>query len=435
MAISLKSSQHLVQECWIRLGNCSLYHTYEEDEVPGAGGAMRIRRSSMSRARLLACVGVGTVLAVTACSSTATKAGGASSTSFSSVSSGTASGGIAAAKAFVQANLTPPTKILVTTPLPKAPPTGLSIVVIQGSNVEAAQQTADVQAAAKVLGWKVNVIATASTPEAYAAAMTNAIAIHPAAVLTSGFPAAVFGSSLTQMRSQGIAYVTNGTTDCTDTCDYQSNGVFADVEAPPNYAVEGKWLANWVAADSNGTAHSVLWDLSTFTVLNSQIDNYKSTLSAVCPNCHADIQNVAATAAGTTFPQQVVNYLQAHPDVNYMVLSAGLLASGLQSALDSAGLSNRVKIADGGGGPVNLQNIKSGGSEKVFVPAGDDGSLGWLMVDAVARFVLHVPATESEYATIPRYYLTKDNIGDPSQNIAAVSGYQNQFKQLWRVGG
>jgi ribose transport system substrate-binding protein len=357
---------------------------------------------------------------------------GTSSPSTSPTGSSGQSAGVAAARAFVAAHTPYPSQILQTQPLASRPPTGKTIDYINSPTTSSHVILQGLDAAAAVLGWKVVSLSTNGDPTTEASAMSLAVENHPSAVVGAGFPAATFATQLGQLRADHIPYVTVGTTDCESTCDYASNGVLVDIGTPLDYTQRGQWLAEWVVANSGGKANSVVWDLSTYQTLTAVAQGYDSELAKLCPSCKLATQDVVATSIGTSLPAQIVTYLQRHPQVDYLVMTYGDLTTGLEAALQSAGLSSQVTIVDQTGGAANLEAIKSGSPEKVFVGE-SDVIIGWEAADALARYFETGSVSEASYVYLPRNYLTASNISDPQADYVAVPGYKQEFMKLWKV--
>jgi ABC-type sugar transport system substrate-binding protein len=310
----------------------------------------------------------------------------------------------------------------VTQPLSAKPPPGKLVVYLGPESTSATDQASGVTAAAHALGWTVKTIIFGQTSGAAAQAMTNAVDLHPAAVFLAGFPVAVFPNQVKQLNEEHIPYVVNGTTDT------QADGVTAVVAGVPDYQQRGVWLANWVAADSNGKANVVDFNLSTYPTVDALSTSFKSTLASLCSSCTVSEQDVQGTSMGTTLPSQIVNYLQAHPSINYVLATYGDMTIGLPQALSAAGLRGRVKVLSQSG---SLQQIKDG-TEAVNTPEADT-LIGWLMVDAAARAMVGDPVNESNYAVLPRNFVIQSNVGNPSVPYGAVPNFQAQFLKLWGV--
>jgi ribose transport system substrate-binding protein len=259
-----------------------------------------------------------------------------------------------------------------------------------------------------------------------ATAMSNAIALKPDAIVAAGNPVSVFPQQVATMKRDGIAYIPIGTTDPI------GNGVTADVGNVKDFQLEGRWLANWVVADSGGKANSVIFTLNTFPVLQVFSSTYQSTVQSLCSACRADVQSVAATAIGTTLPSEVVSYLRAHPSVNYAAFAYGDMTIGLASALQQANLSDRVKVATQSGAPSNYEDIAAG-TEAVNVPESST-QMGFIVADALARTFMKLKLPQNQYAVVQHNFVVKSNVQKPpTLPYTAVPNFEQQFYKLWKV--
>jgi ABC-type sugar transport system substrate-binding protein len=346
----------------------------------------------------------------------------ASGTTDASKQTTASSAGVARARAFMAAHTAAPTSILVTKPLSAVPPRGKSIVYLGPTSTSVTIQAAAVKAAAAKLGWTVHTLVFPQTPEGAASAMMQAVQVHPDAVLQAGFPVAVFPNEVKKLSAEHIPYVDNGTTDT------QAEGVTASIAGVADYVARGQYLANWVVADSSGHANVVDFNLSTYPTVDALSTTFGKTLGSLCPACTVAVQDVEGTSIGTTLPSQIVQYLQAHPNVNYVLATYGDMTIGLPQALAAAHLSGKVKVVSQSG---SLQQLTAG-QEAVNVPE-SDSMIGWLMVDAAARAMLGDPVTEAYYQVLPHNFVTKANVGNPSVPYGAVPDFESQFLTLWHL--
>ena len=102
-----------------------------------------------------------------------------------------------------------------------------------------------------------------------------------------------------------------------------------------------------------------------------------------------------------------MSYLQTHPDVKYVNLAIGDLATGLPEALDAAGHRRDVKIV---GGVPNVDQIQS------LIDGTTDAwktlprvSAAWMMVDAMARYDQGMDTTVDEVVAAAPIF-TPDNV-------------------------
>lgn len=339
----------------------------------------------------------------------------------------TSSAQVAAAKAFVAANSSYLTGNSVPTlQIPSKPPTGKSIVYIQTPDSGSILYADAIKSAAKYLHWTVNVIPTQPTAQAIQASMTLAVEKHPTAVMTgAAFPMGTFPTQLAQLKKAGIAYI-----ECC-TSDPLGNGVTANLDPNSDFTKRGVWLANWMVADSNGKANVAVYNLGTYPVLNLVASGISNRLKATCGGCAYATQNITVTSIGTTLPSQVVNYLRAHPSVNYVAFTFGDMTLGLATAMKAAGLSSKVKVVTQHASAADLQDVKSG-AQAVNLPE-PDLQIGWYMVDAAIRFVEHAPMPNGAYEHIPTNFLTKANLKSVTAPYVSDPNYVSEFLKLWHL--
>jgi ribose transport system substrate-binding protein len=234
---------------------------------------------------------------------------------------------------------------------------------------------------------------------------------------------ATFPTQVAELTASKTPYISTGTTD------QVGNGVTANIGNTADYVRRGLWMANWVVADSNGTANTVVFNLSTYPVLDNLTTSFQQTVSSLCSQCKVDVQDVQTASVGTTLPAQIVSYLQSHPSVNYVMMTYGDMSIGVPSALAAAGLSSKVKLVTQSG---SLQQVADG-QQAVNTPEPDQ-MIGWMMMDAAVRALSGQPVNESQYAVLPGNYITKANVGNPSVPYGAVPNFAAQFLKLWHVG-
>lgn len=354
-------------------------------------------------------------LAVSACGSSSTGQSAASSSS-----------GVNDAKAFAAQYESRPTKIGITQPVGQTIPKGKKIDFIL-CGVQSCQDLANAFiAGATVLGWTVNEINTKGTPQTVKAAWEQAVRDHPDAVVASGFPRAVFAQQLAQLQAANIPVVESSVDDTV------GGGINLIVDTPQQETPDGQMMAAWVTADSGGQANTVYLDLPAFNILEPILANFKASYAKWCPGCPIDVVNIPVTAIGKDVPERVASYLRAHPKVNEVAMSLGLLNAGVPQALQTLGLSSKVHTIVDVGDAVNYQYIAAGQSQAAT--AFNTQENAWTQVDALARLFTNQSIDPDLKATMPWMLVTKDNLVSTTANFPLVADYQSQFKALWGVG-
>jgi ABC-type sugar transport system substrate-binding protein len=59
----------------------------------------------------------------------------------------------------------------------------------------------------------------------------------------------------------------------------------------------------------------------------------------------------------------------------------------------------------------------------------------WTAIDAIARLEQGLEVDEEQHTVIPVVVWTTDNIPTPLGDFAGAANYEEQFKQLWGIGG
>ncbi|MER6248290.1 substrate-binding domain-containing protein [Streptomyces griseorubiginosus] len=378
---------------------------------------MSSRPRRAARRALAAIVPVTALLALAGCGSGTTPAA-------DSAKAAPDSPGLTAARKAMAKYSAHPDRIPLTQPVGRKIPTGKTVDFIL-CGVQSCQDLANFfTAAANQLGWHVRQIATQGTPESVQSAYEQALRDKPDAVVSSGFPRAVYAKQLAQFKAAGIPVLQSNADDVV------GDGVSLLKNGPQDVAVQGEMLASWVVADSNAQADTVYFDLPAYTILKPVKDTFAAKYKQWCAGCGLDTVDVPITAIGKDMPDRVVSYLRSHPKVTHVVFSLGLLNVGVPAALKTAGITGKhlaVNVGDG----QNYQYIQSGLSDAAMALNSHETS--WLQVDALARHFTGQSMDVDQKAVLPNMLITKDNLPKTIGDFPIVEDYQAQFKALWGV--
>ncbi len=376
-----------------------------------------------------AVIAVTSALAIAACSSSgSTSSGsGSSASAAATASSGSASGAdIAAAKAYEDQFLTAPTSIGISTPLNAKPASGKLLVGLDsglGSATVLAKYWA--QAAADA-GWTYKNLISGATPTAQQAAMSSAIQLNPAGILTSGIPVATISTQLALAKQKGIWVNTSASTDPPSGAMFDTS-----IANPAQLAQWGKMVAAYVVVQSNGKADVQDFSLPVFPILLDFDTAFIAALKQWCPACKVTQNPQLAPAIGTTTPQAVVSTVTRNPSTNWLIFDLGDLATGVNAALSAAGLHG-LHIGGLTADTPNIAALKSK-TQDVWT-AYSLPIVAYRQVDSFARKFEGMPTLN---AALPTQLLTQDNVNsmvaDSSQNYVGVANYRSQFLTLWHV--
>lgn len=377
---------------------------------------MSSRPGRAVRRALTAIVPVTALLSLAACGSGSTPAADAADAAAAD------SPGLTAAREALAKYAERPDKIPVTQPVGKEIPKSKKIDFIL-CGVQSCKDLAQFfTAAANELGWQVEEIGTQGTPESVQAAYEQAVRDKPDAVVSSGFPRAVYAKQLAQLKEAGIPVIQSNADDVV------GDGVSLLKNGPKDVAVQGEMLASWVVSDSGAKADTVYFDLPAYTILKPVKDQFAAKYKEWCAGCALDTVDVPITAVGKDMPDRVVSYVRSHPKVTHIVFSLGLLNVGVPSALKTAGVTGK-HIAVNVGDAQNYQYIQSGLSDGAM--ALNSHEAAWLQVDALARHFTGQSMDVDQQAVLPNMLITKDNVPSALGDFPLVEDYQAQFRALW----
>jgi len=345
-----------------------------------------------------------------------------------------ASGGTkvsSALRARVQALLANPTGIGRTTALTRKPATGKLIVGIETPISTALVTGAGQAAGAALLGWKYKTIQEGTGPEDPEQALNLAIALKPSGIIYYTAPRQSMAAGLAKAKAAGIPVVTSATPD--------ANPPAAPIIAQYNNSAAmlaplGSGLADYVAVNSNLSAHVALVTLPVYSVLQSFDNEFQGELKTDCAQCTITQVPQQLTDLGTVTPTSVVNAVRRDPQINYVIFDCGCAAAGVSAALRAAGLNS---VVIGGEGPLtpSIKELQQGQNEAwAALPL---ESMGYGLIDSFARYFNG--QSLSPIVTEPPSWqiLTRSDIAsahfDSADNYVGYSDYSTAWATLWKV--
>lgn len=345
-----------------------------------------------------------------------------------------ASGGTtvsSALKTRVQALLASPTGIGRTTPLTHKPAANKLIVGIETPIATALVTGAGQAAGARLLGWNYKTIQEGTGPGDPEQALNLAIALKPSGIIYYTAPRQSMAAGLAKAKAAGIPIVTSATPD--------ANPPTAPIIAQYNNSAAmlaplGSGLADYVAVNSNLSAHVALVTLPLYSVLQTFDNKFQSELKTDCAQCTVTQVPQQLTDLGTVTPTSVVNAVRRNPQINYVIFDCGCAATGVSAALRAAGLNSVVL---GGEGPLttSIKELQQGENEAwAALPL---ESMGYGLIDSFARYFngqsLNPIVTEPPSWQI----VTRSNIAsahfDSQGNYIGYSDYATAWANLWKA--
>lgn len=343
----------------------------------------------------------------------------------SSNGSGSGSAAVSDAAKVAAAAEVRPTKILVDTPSTAAVPAGKSVYWIQCSIPACAQLGVALQDGADALGWQLKIIDGGITPETIKAAWEIAARDKPDAVVASGFPHSVYQQELDSLLAAKVPVVN------VDITDPPLPGEHI-VQGEADYVANGALAANWVLAEGGDQANVLAVTSSAFPVVGARAQGFQDELAEICPDCKVEVMEASPADIGGVLPTNIVGTLQANPDIEYIQLGVGDMATGLTSALESAGLGDKIKIILADMNPALHQDIERGSALKASIMM-EAVDMMWQSLDVLLRvFTNQSVATDEKPAQL--WIVTQESVSSFDEPFPIVADYQAQYKKIWGLG-
>ena len=359
--------------------------------------------------------------------------GGSTTGAQGAASPAAASGAIAEARTTVADYSKPPTSIGITAPLSRRPDPGKRIVVVQSAEPTSLKTDAGLREGVEALGWTLEVVQEGTGPEDPAKAFGQALDKKPDAVVISGNPLSTMRAQVERAKAENIIVIQ---ADTGETVGKDGSVYTLSLDDFNQTGLWGKMIADYVAVA--GSKRTLIVDLSLYPILHAFTEGTQKQLAKVSPDTKVDVLDIAISdfIAGKV-PGAIVSELQRKPDTDWIVLSLGDMATGLDAALRGAGLAGKIKI---GGESASTPNIESLRKKDHTVYTGFAAlPHGWRRADALARIFNGDPLDPNNASTLPTQLLTQDNIGtaplDQDGYYVGVTDFREQYKKLWKLAG
>jgi ribose transport system substrate-binding protein len=364
-------------------------------------------------------------LALVGCSSSTT------SPSSTPTAAGKTCSALPAAQAAVNASIHPSTKWDGPTTGPK-PATGKFIAVVAGSLQNGGVIGVDqgIQAAAKVLGWKVEIFDGQNSATGEAAAFSQAIAVKPDGIAVVGFPYQFVLSGAQQAKAAGIPVVGwHGSGDPGPTAD----GLLFTNVSSSTIAI-GKLAGQAALVAQDGHAHVAILTDKSIPQTVEKAKAIEDAVDACSTSSTLAVDSFPFESITTESPQLVTALLQRYPGKITDIFSINDLSFDASvPALSSAGITASGEphlISAGDGSESAFQRIRDGQYQTGTV-AEPLHSHGWQVIDEFNRaFAGDKP---SGYVTQP-HLVVKANVdlyGGKSNYYDPPNGYEAAYKKIW----
>lgn len=266
-----------------------------------------------------------------------------------------------------------------------------------------------------------------NTPESFSAAFDESVQRRPDGVLVPAISSEIFAEQLGQYGNMGTSVVSWSVTD------EPSGALKAVYMSPPVFEELGTSMANWIIADSNGSANILYLDVSIYDFAGPSLEGMNAGLEENCAECTIDVIKVQPDDFGTNIPARVVSYLQENPDT-YITGTFGAVVVGVPEAIAAAGLSGNARIATMNGVDLNYAYLKDD-LQLVDLTIPLD-LLSWRVADGLARSMVGDEAgLDSIDDSELRWFeiVTPDDVtwDVGREPYPGVRDMESQFIELW----
>jgi ribose transport system substrate-binding protein len=230
-----------------------------------------------------------------------------------------------------------------------------------------------------------------------------------------------------------IGGAVNGTNSPNETRQPPAGDVWTSYDVGIDYKLAGEYEASWIVADSEGTANTVVYGTKEFPALPPQTEGVMETLEA-CEGCTTDGPiDFLSSQIATNLGEEVVGYLRTHPDVEYIFCPYDPAAPAMVTAIETAGLGEKVKMVSLLGNEQNLEFIRD---EEVQAADGsyDELYVGWAALDQAFRVLAGQEPFEPQGENIPFQLVDKTNLPEAGKAYEAPFEFRPEFEKIWTKG-
>jgi ribose transport system substrate-binding protein len=322
---------------------------------------------------------------------------------------------------------------------PRAAVKGKSIVVISAGQAASSSSVPSngAVAAAKAIGWNVDLYDAKLDPSNYAPLVRQAIAAGVNGIVLDAIDCNTVKQPLEEAKAKGIAIVGIYAFDCTDS--QAGGGDEALFSANINYGakavdpdafagVYGADQANYIIADSQNKAKIIAVQDPEFTVLYWTLKGFSDTIEA---SGGSQIVSTLEVTVADLSSGQIVPKIQAeilkHPEATWIKSPYTYVTTiGIAPALGAN--PNKIKVMGSEGFADELDLIRNGKITAANIISSE--WVGWASIDTMNSFFLGQEPADSGIGWV---MVDKDHNLPPSGEFVPPVDFQAQYKAAWGV--
>jgi ribose transport system substrate-binding protein len=325
-------------------------------------------------------------------------------------------------------------------PTPRPAAKGKHVVVIsngQASDTSSIPSNA-VVAAAKALGWQVDLYDAKLNPANFAPLVRQAVAAGADGIVLDAIDCQTVQQPLQEAKAKNIAVIGIYAFDCTDPhAGGQAQGLYSTpINLGPkskdfgafveSYAVD---QANYIVADSNNKAKIIAIQDPEFTILYYTLQGFKNAIDASGGAQIVETVNMTVSdlATGQLVPKLQAAFLR-HPEATWVKSPfTAVTTIGIVPALGAK--AGQVKVMGGEGFVAELDLMRQGKVTAANIFSAE--WLGWASIDTMnSVFLKQTPVDSGIGWTI----VDKDHGLPPSGPFNPPIDFKSEYKKAWGVG-
>jgi ribose transport system substrate-binding protein len=326
----------------------------------------------------------------------------------------------------------PPTENPVDEPLKTTPPPSGKKVIWLACSLPTCQGalSSGYKKAAAALGWQFEQI-NYNTLKA-AEGVQQAINKNPDYIFITGIPVEAFETQAQEAIKKGIPIFSGF--EPTTVPEPEKNGIYMNYLNNAGIGAENEMLGDWIINDSGGTAKTLSVEIPEYPTLVAGTETFTKHLEEKCPECEAGVLDVTVEdVEGGKVPSKVVAYIQQHPDVEYIEWSFSDLSTGVEAALQAAGIEGIKSTGLTPTEPIIKEIID--GKQAAWIAQPQEFG-GWTSMDAAIRTAEGMPITKYQKSGLAPIFVVDskeaaEQILEEGGEWPGPTGFEASFEELW----
>ncbi|MDO4269454.1 MAG: sugar ABC transporter substrate-binding protein [Eubacteriales bacterium] len=316
---------------------------------------------------------------------------------------------------------------------PAKAPTGIKVALVPSDQALSgpAKPAAAIEAVGKNFDWTVQWFNGKGDPTEQNQAIMDAVSWGADAICCFSVDAASVQQGLTAAKDAGIPVVSasNGTDDPNEGTNTVSEGQLDyEFDVGVDYRALGVAIADWMVGDAGNQGSIVVYGAKEYPSCMATEYGLLDELAKSDMEI-SEVQYFTGGQVGDELNRQVIGYLQAHPEVQYVFMPYDPAAISVVDALSTAGYDD-VKVCSILGTEQYQSLIAEGGCAAASA-AYDMEYMGWGCADQLIRLLNGQELSSPHGENTPYCVIDSTNLTDSGDWATSVD-YQAAFLKLWK---